>query len=347
MTKFSIVVCSRNGASTLFETLLSIIRLRKSAEIDVELIVIDNASTDNTLSIAQLFLKEYCNQMSIGVYYENNVGKSYAINLAVTRAKFNYILLCDDDNILSDDFLIESDKIINRYPSLGILGGFSDFHHHKYEIPKWFNRYQYLYAIGVQSQLNFSSLVETTNLWGAGMIFRKEIYQWLISEHFNLYTGKSQYGIYLAGEDFELCLISNILGFKNYYSSNLQFVHNINPERLNWPSTKKLVIRNSLVSIYMSFYSKFILKKDQAITKKFLNRHFVYLFFQSIINLSISSLKHVIGLFLCHGEGFSYQLVFHLSLKQLRLLFHLYFDRNYLLVDLINKRKSIFQISHV
>lgn len=326
---------------------MSIVRLKKSADIDFELIIIDNASTDNTMSIAQLFLEEYSNQMPIGLYYENNVGKSYAIHLAITKAKFNYILLCDDDNILSDDFLIESDIIINRIPSLGVLGGFSEFNHHKYETPKWFNRYKYLYAIGVQSQLKFSSIVETTNLWGAGMIFRKEIYLWLISENFNLYTGKSQYGIYLAGEDFELCLISNILGFKNYYSSNLKFVHNINPERLNWPSTKKLVIRNSLSSIYQSFYSKFILKHDQAITKMSLNRHFVYLFFQTVINLIFSSLKHIVGFFMLHGEGFSYQLVFHLSLKQLRLLFHLYFDRNYLLVDLVNKRKSITQISLV
>jgi hypothetical protein len=202
-----------------------------------------------------------------------------------------------------------------------------------------------LYAIGVQGQMHYGPISETLTLWGAGMIFRKDIYQWIISEKFNLYSGKSQYGLYLAGEDFELCLISNILGFKNYYSSNLKIIHNINPERLNWSSTKKLVVRNSLFSIYTSFYSKFIVKQDHPITKIHLNIHFVYLFYQSLASLCISSVKHVIGFFMCHREGYSYQLDFYLMLKQLRFLFCLYNDRNYLFIDLNNKRKSVNQIS--
>ncbi len=326
---------------------MSIVGLRKSANIDVELIIIDNASTDNTMSIAQLFLEEYSNQMPIGVYYENNVGKSYAINLAITKAKFNYILLCDDDNILKDDYLIESKKIIDQMPYLGVLGGISNFQFQNYDLPEWFNKYSRLYAIGVQAENNNDSLTETTNLWGAGMIFRKEIYLWLISQDFHLFSGRSQYTFYLAGEDYELCLISNILGFKNYYSPKLAIIHNINPDRIKWSYVKSLVVRNSLVSIYISLYHKFILSPQETITLKAFKQHLFYIFYKSFIRLFFSLLKHVIGVIMFLREGYSYQLDYKIALAEQKVIFNLFKEQNLILKDLIYKNKQINQNSLV
>ena len=90
----SIVICTRNRAESLRQTLESIARVEKPKYLSVELIVVDNGSTDATASVARDI-----NLPGLPVRYvlESRPGLSFARNAGIATAAGDFILFCDDD----------------------------------------------------------------------------------------------------------------------------------------------------------------------------------------------------------------------------------------------------------
>ncbi len=105
----SIALCTYNGERFLSQQLDSL--LAQSSYKDIEIIAVDDCSTDNTWSI----LQEYAGKDERLVPYknENNLGHTLNFEKAISLCKGEYIALSDQDDIW------ETDKIASLMENVG------------------------------------------------------------------------------------------------------------------------------------------------------------------------------------------------------------------------------------
>src|SRR5688500_3483272 len=90
----SIVICTYNRAESLRQTLDAMAEVSVPSSWSVELLVVDNASTDRT---AQVVSDCGLSDMSVHYIYEPRRGKGNAYNTAMAAARGDVFLFTDDD----------------------------------------------------------------------------------------------------------------------------------------------------------------------------------------------------------------------------------------------------------
>ncbi len=243
VTGISVIICTYNGKNRLEMTLDHIISQDIDSSILWEVIIIDNASTDQSYSFVEQYLLKSNSLVNFKLYHQPKPGKQYALELGYQKAKYDFIVICDDDNWLSSNYLQTAFNIMKLHPSIGLLGGCGEG---IFEVPppNWFVDFSYNYAIGEQGKATGKTKQE---LYGAGMIIRKSAYNQLIQHKFKPFcigrTGESN--TILSGTDTELSAAIRLLGYDIYYSENLRFKHFITKSRLNWDYLLRL--RRSMI----------------------------------------------------------------------------------------------------
>jgi len=92
MTKISVIMPVKNGKNYMQEAINSI----KKQNVEIELIVINDGSTDETAQIAK---ENGCTVLT----HEKSRGQVVAKNTGLKVTNGDYIMFCDHDDILSDD----------------------------------------------------------------------------------------------------------------------------------------------------------------------------------------------------------------------------------------------------
>lgn len=176
----SIVICCYNSAGILPLTLKYIFRQVVPQNIPWEIIIVDNASTDNTSEIAKSSYESSNCLATFKIVKEPKPGLSEARQTGFDTAKFEYVVFCDDDNLLNKDFVKLVFEIIQKNAEIGVLGGQSiaDF-----DLPPafWFNDWKNSFAIGKQSETEGDITWTRGYVWGASMVVRKEAWKKLKS----------------------------------------------------------------------------------------------------------------------------------------------------------------------
>lgn len=110
--KFSVLVAVYNAVPYLQACLDSI--LHQSVD-DLQILCVDDASTDDSAQI----LSEYAarDERVEVIRLDHNQGQASARNVALTRAKGEWILMVDADDLLGEDALAEIKRTIKRFPS--------------------------------------------------------------------------------------------------------------------------------------------------------------------------------------------------------------------------------------
>lgn len=110
--KFSVLVAVYNAAPYLRACLDSV--LHQSVD-ELQILCVDDASTDDSLSI----LSEYAarDRRVEVIRLDQNQGQAAARNVALSRAKGEWILMVDADDLLGEDALAEIERTIKRFPS--------------------------------------------------------------------------------------------------------------------------------------------------------------------------------------------------------------------------------------
>lgn len=90
----SIIICTRNRASDLSKTLHSIGKTKLPTTLDVELMVVDNGSTDHTQEVIS---RDRPEGWTVRTCVETRGGLSHARNCAVRNSRGNILLFTDDD----------------------------------------------------------------------------------------------------------------------------------------------------------------------------------------------------------------------------------------------------------
>lgn len=114
----TIVICTRNRATSLQDTLDSILNL--DTKLNFEALIVDNASNDETRSVIESYSDK---NKKIKYHYCSKIGLGAARDVAWRLAKPGIISFTDDDCILANDYI---DKVFNEFkknPNVGMVGG--------------------------------------------------------------------------------------------------------------------------------------------------------------------------------------------------------------------------------
>lgn len=119
----SIIVPTYNRSELLSCCLQSILKANFPENFKLELIVVDNNSTDRTSDVVRGFSEEI-EYHSIKYLFEPRQGKSNAVNAGLLEAVNDIICLIDDDVCLSPDWFVVLERLLrNRGSEFDYLGG--------------------------------------------------------------------------------------------------------------------------------------------------------------------------------------------------------------------------------
>ena len=256
-TGFSIVICTYNGRARLESTLAQIAALNVPNGYGIELILVDNASTDDTATYSESIWHKIGTPFPLRVLKEKRPGKGYAVETGYDAAIYSCVLTVDDDNWLDKNYLTTSVGIFTAHPDVSILQGFSEA---VFEAapPAWFEDPRMSQQLVVGGQFDESGYFPEGNfhVWGAGLVIYRQDWVRLRQLGFSFLTSKISGKA--AGEDSELGLALSLLGLKAYYSSELKFKHFMPESRLDWRKIKNNFDTFGYVSYYFAMYAAVI-----------------------------------------------------------------------------------------
>ena len=113
--KLSIVIVSYNVCRFVAQCLDSV--QKASSDLDVEVFVVDNASSDDTVS----YVSQHYPWVKL-IANEENLGFSRANNIAIRQAQGDYVLLLNPDTIVAESTLRECVAFMDVHPQAGGLG---------------------------------------------------------------------------------------------------------------------------------------------------------------------------------------------------------------------------------
>lgn len=117
--RFTVAICTWNRAELLDPTLERLTQLDVPADLDWELVVVDNNCTDHTSRV----LSEYESRLPLVRTFEPKPGLSNARNRAVAVASGEFIAWTDDDVLVDPGWLTSYRGAIEAHPGAAFFGG--------------------------------------------------------------------------------------------------------------------------------------------------------------------------------------------------------------------------------
>lgn len=237
----SVIVCCYNSAKLLPLTLQYLAK-QKFCKIKApwEVILVDNASKDDTSQVARSEWDKYNLDIPLHIYHQPRPGLSYARDLGISHANYEFLLFCDDDNWLSENYIELAFESMSTNEMISALGGCGK------EVceltpPSWFPALKAAYALEGQASSKYGEISRLRGfIYAAGAVFRYSDIRKIQESGFEkLATGRKGKSL-SSGEDVELCYALLLNGKKIYYDERLQFQHYLTESRLNWPYFKRM-----------------------------------------------------------------------------------------------------------
>jgi glycosyltransferase involved in cell wall biosynthesis len=235
----SVIICCYNSSARITPTLVALQNQQlKKGQISWEVILVDNASADNTAQIAAEVWRN--NPVTeIKILREDKPGLMEARRRGLEQAAFDIVSFIDDDNWVEPEWVQKVAEVFSINKKIGACGGKSEAIFEKTK-PGWFDTYENSFAVGAQADQ--SGIIDNKKgfLWGAGLSFRKQLWQQLQQRGFkNLTLGREGMKI-TAGEDTEICYAIRLLGYHIYYRHDLTLKHFMPENRMNSNYLKKM-----------------------------------------------------------------------------------------------------------
>ncbi len=267
----SVVICCYNSAKILPLTLKYLFRQSVPENVKWEIIIVDNASTDNTSGTAlEVYERSSC-LTPMRIVRENTPGLSIARQKGFDTAKYEYIVFCDDDNLLKDDFVRTVYEVMTENDDTAVCGGQGKAEF--YNPPsKWFDDWKNSFAVGKQSERSGDITWSRGYVWGASMIVRKKAWKQLLNRGFRSLLTDRKGNALSAGGDTEICYALRNAGWKIRYDSRLKYKHYLPPGRLNWMYLRRMFRGFGQASIGLDHYLRNTPLKFRKENKKLIPR---------------------------------------------------------------------------
>jgi len=280
----SVIIVSYNSSSFLELCLHSVAKAISQLEIESEVIVVDNSSSDDSCEVLN-------NKFSFVKLIQNdeNIGFSKANNLGVSKAKGKYICILNPDTVLQENTFDEILKFYKSNIKVGFVGcqmidGNGMFlKESKRVIPSIFS--SFMKVLGI-SKFYYSALDKDKRgyidiLAGAFMFVEKTIYD-------SVKGFDEDYFMY--GEDIDLSYKALKKGYSNYYLGDVKIIH-FKGESTDKNSVYINRFYNAMYIFYTKHFNKFLFTKILA-----------YSFFKFIISIKNLSNFSDLGLKLVNSK---------------------------------------------
>jgi GT2 family glycosyltransferase len=219
---FSIIIPNYNGKDFLFDCLDSLKKsISNCPNSNFEIILVDNASVDNSIEIS----KKIFPKIKI-IKNQSNYGFSSAVNQGILHSKYDFVVICNNDLTLDQNWFKEISKIIvnNKDPKIATFFG-TVLNKDSTKIESQGIKFYYSgKAENINNGKEFNkstiyNLRSTIKVWGASaslVIYNKKIIKkiGLFDEDFFAYE-----------EDVDLALRLHNLNYKTLYIANIFSYH--------------------------------------------------------------------------------------------------------------------------
>jgi glycosyltransferase involved in cell wall biosynthesis len=293
MEGVSVIICCFNSVKVLPPTLAHLAGQQLDKCLAWEIILVDNASTDGTANFALSEWEKHEVEVPFTVVAEPRAGLIHARIKGANEAKYNYLVFCDDDNWLSNDYIETAFNIMTSNDLIGACGGLGTPVFETGQKPGWLTNFILAgYAIGPQSGTGDGLITDRYHIYGAGMTIRKailnEIYQEFFHSNF-LLSGRSGETL-AAGDDSAISFFVLLKGYQLWYSSKLKFTHYLTQKRLTKEYAMRMYGGFGRAAAHLRIYYLFLppsssIKKQ--IYKYWLGRVFRTVFIGTKILLSV------------------------------------------------------------
>lgn len=226
--ELSIIVVSYNTRDYTTKCLESV--LKNTGELSFEIIVIDNASSDDS---QQAIHQQLGNKVRL-ITLDKNVGFGAANNIAAKDARGEYFLLLNPDTVVLDSAINNLLKFAKCNPDAGIWGGKTIFDNGSLNPSSCFARQTVwslvCQALGLTSALRKTSVFNPEGMgsWDRSNARHVDIVSgcFLLTkkEHWITLGGFSS-DFFMYGEDADLCLRFKRLGFTPMITPEAKIVH--------------------------------------------------------------------------------------------------------------------------
>lgn len=206
--QLSILIVNYNSGAYVLECIKS---LQKQLNIRYEIILIDNASQDDSVVLLQDSLPENC----IFIKNKENIGFGRANNLASSNASGEYLLILNPDTIIDEPLAISNLlDALHQNPKVGLLAPLvSEPRKYKQVLP----RYTYPSSRGLKYTHKFKALPgKIAWVLGACMLIKHSLYD-------EIKGFDPDYFLY--GEDADICLKVRMAGYEIGYCDAVSITH--------------------------------------------------------------------------------------------------------------------------
>jgi glycosyltransferase involved in cell wall biosynthesis len=227
-TIITICIVSYNGKNRLDKTLSCIANLIIPANVKLQLVFVDNASTDDTFTFVREFFQCQLSKLTLFMkrLAKNNLGE--ARRLGYKDLISDFVITCDDDNEFPPDYLINGLCYFKDNPQIGILGANGLVTNDEIPIPSWFDDYAYFFGCGPQAKQTGNVYPTRNVVYGAGMWHRHNVLMKAFELGFYSFADSRNGDKLGGGEDGEICWAIKFLGYEVWYAEDLVFYHRLN-----------------------------------------------------------------------------------------------------------------------
>lgn len=248
----SIIVCCHNSASKLPPTLKALSQQKGISRIACEIILVDNHSADDTVAVATNNWKKFGELFPLIIIEEKTPGLSNARAKGILASQYEYLVFCDDDNWLCDDYLNIVYRIFDSKPEVAMIGG-TGHAELGLKAPEWFQTLAgFGYALGNEGrQTGYAD-----SAYGAGMAVRKKMLQALNDGHISFILSDRVGKNLSSGGDSEMSVLVRASGKKIWFDERLTFGHQLPSSRINWPYYRRLRYAFGCSGVFLNLYNE-------------------------------------------------------------------------------------------
>jgi len=223
----TVCICTWSRCDLLRQTLAALTALVVPRDLDWEVLVVNNNSTDATEEVVQ----QFSTRLPIRSVLERAQGHSHARNRGLREAPGKYIVFTDDDVLVDPGWLRAFVEGVERYPEGAAFGG---------PIEPWFPSEPDPVLVaafpmlgtgfcGLESDLPEGPLSLQSPLWGANMAFNQAKLQGIT---FDPNLGNSPSAL-LGGEDVDFLARLRRSGGTAVWLPQMRLRHYVHPARMS------------------------------------------------------------------------------------------------------------------